>query len=128
LFFEYICFLFAGYFSVGDNNLVGSIPSSFGKLTVLRQMFLNDNKLTGTIPMELSQMNYLSILSLEHNNLIGSIPSELARLEMLNELLLSGNNFEGSIPDEICVRGLDKLQFDSTVTCGCCSAYRPPLL
>lgn len=42
-----------------QNQLTGTIPTSFGSMTGLRFLFLNDNRLNGTIPSELANMDGL---------------------------------------------------------------------
>jgi hypothetical protein len=44
---------------VGNNGLGGTIPSQFGQMRKLKELFLNDNKLVGTIPSELFQLQSL---------------------------------------------------------------------
>ena len=47
-----------------NNQLTGTIPTEFGKLTALKAMNVGNNIITGTIPMEmanLSKMQYLSL-------------------------------------------------------------------
>eukprot|EP00978_Attheya_sp_CCMP212_P003303 scaffold6819_cov51-Attheya_sp.AAC.9 len=94
------------------NNLTGPLPSAFGKLQMIAELYLDDNALTSTIPTALSSMRSLSVLSLENNEFSGPIPMEFSELRDLVELQLSGNGLEGSVPNGVCALGLEKLQVD----------------
>ena len=84
-----------------DNNLVGSIPPSFGGLLRLEHVGLIRNHLKGEIPQELGNLSNLSSLSLGGNDLTGEIPPELGNLSGLISLLLSDNNLTGTLPTEL---------------------------
>ncbi|GLJ59560.1 hypothetical protein SUGI_1514120 [Cryptomeria japonica] len=78
---------------LGYNNLEGSIPSSFGSLT-LRQLYLGHNQLSGTIPDCISKLASLNVLSLRSSGLRGNISLQLfENLTRLSQLDLSENQF-----------------------------------
>jgi Leucine-rich repeat (LRR) protein len=87
--------------SLYNNNLSGTIPSSTGNLSKLRDLELHDNQLIGSIPPELGKLSNLSFFSLGNNQLSGSIPPELGKLSNLTYLYLWGNQLSGSIPPEL---------------------------
>ena len=87
----------AGLF-LWQNQLTGSIPSTLGDLTNLRELFLGSNQLTGSIPSTLGDLTNLQGLDLGWNDLTGSIPSTLASLTSLDYLRLIANDFTGPIP------------------------------
>jgi hypothetical protein len=60
---------------LSENNLEGSIPESFSKLTVLRTLYLDNNGLWGSIPASLAELTALTSLTLYMNNLTGRIPA-----------------------------------------------------
>jgi hypothetical protein len=65
-------------------QLVGTIPTDIGLLTVLNHLELSGNRLTGSIPTEIANLGEtLTHLSLSHNNLSGTLPTELGRLSNL---------------------------------------------
>ncbi|CAI5513991.1 unnamed protein product, partial [Closterium sp. Naga37s-1] len=81
-----------------DNNLSGSIPSTFSSLSNLTELYLNDNNLSGSIPSTFSSLSNLFRLDLSRNRLIGSIPSTIGNMSSLKSLDLDDNNLSGSIP------------------------------
>jgi Leucine-rich repeat (LRR) protein len=84
-----------------NNKLSDNIPSDIGKLKRLHMMYLDKNNLSGNIPHSLGNLSMLLILILNDNDLHGSIPSSLGNCQSLNELDLSKNNLSGTIPPEI---------------------------
>lgn len=65
---------------VGNNGLGGTIPSQFGQMRKLKELFLNDNKLVGTIPSELFQLQSLRAMWVFHRLvLLGSTVSHFAQ-------------------------------------------------
>jgi hypothetical protein len=94
--------------TLGNNGLVGCIPSDIQQLSALEVLNLgNDldeprkNVLTGPIPAELGQLRALTHLFLEGSRLSGAIPSELGQLGALNYLFLNQNELSGPIPAEL---------------------------
>jgi Leucine-rich repeat (LRR) protein len=70
--------------SLKGTNRVGPIPSWIGKyLTNLVLLDLHQNQLTGTIPTTFGSMTGLRFLFLNDNRLSGTIPSELANMDGL---------------------------------------------
>lgn len=80
------------------NELSGSIPDQIGNLPALTTLYLFTNKLTGTIPATLGNVSTLSDLRLYTNQLAGEIPSQLGNLPNLQYLMLNVNKLTGSIP------------------------------
>ena len=52
------------YLRGSNNNFSGSIPSSVGLLSSLKEFWVADNQLTGSIPSEIASLTNLSKLSL----------------------------------------------------------------
>lgn len=86
---------------LGDNNLVGSIPSSLGTLSSLKELFLNHNQLSSAIPPEMANLQNLEKLYLHHNQLTGNIPSEIGNLSHLQHLILTANQLDGNLPSAL---------------------------
>ncbi|WOK96876.1 receptor-like protein kinase HSL1 [Canna indica] len=80
-------------------NLVGEIPEALGKLTELEQLDLAENSLNGSIPAALWSLKKLKSLYLFSNNLTGEI--EVTTLgSSIEEIDLSMNKLKGPIPVE----------------------------
>ncbi|MGE5400065.1 MAG: T9SS type A sorting domain-containing protein [Ignavibacteriales bacterium] len=80
------------------NNVADTIPSSFGKLTGLKELNLNYNYVSA-LPEELGTLVNLQKLSLR-NNQLSRIPSGMTLLSSLIELDLSGN-YLAQLPDSL---------------------------
>jgi len=89
------------YISLGNNQLIGSIPSELGSFSRLRNLYLGENQLSGSIPPELGSLSNLMFLFLYSNQLSGSIPAALGSLSSLQTLYLGENQLSGSIPPEL---------------------------
>ena len=87
--------------SLGNNNLIGSLPPALGQLVNLEVLDLNTNQLAGIIPSDLGDLVNLTWLQLRDNQLIGRIPAELGQLSNLVRLDLGNNHLAGSIPTEL---------------------------
>ena len=106
--------------ALGNNQLIGNIPTEIGNFSSLQYLNLSNNQLTGEIPSELLSLDNLQYLSLENNDLApGEIPVELASLSNLQQLYLGGNNFNGEIPVELAsLSNLQQLHLDSNELTG----------
>ncbi|XP_077217378.1 receptor kinase-like protein Xa21 [Tasmannia lanceolata] len=95
---------------LGYNYITGTIPHSIGELCRLLQLYLSINMLSGQIPSSIANLTQLIVLSLEQNNLQGSIPANLGNCQNLKQLMLAQNNLNGTIPTEvICLSSLPEL-------------------
>ncbi|KAL2488455.1 putative LRR receptor-like serine/threonine-protein kinase [Forsythia ovata] len=79
-----------------ENQISGSIPTSFANLSNAKHFHMNNNSLSGQIPPELSRLPNLVHLLLDNNNLTGYLPPELSDMPSLLILQLDNNNFDGS--------------------------------
>jgi hypothetical protein len=61
---------------------------------------LSRNKLTGTLPTQLGRMTGLRQVWLQDNDLTGPIPTELGRITQMYQLLMNLNGFSGTIPTQ----------------------------
>ena len=86
--------------SLGQNNLVGTLPAALGNLDQMVYLVLQVNKLRGSIP-DLSSLTNLVWLYLDNNQLSGSIPASLGDLTNLTILQMWGNKLTGEVPEEL---------------------------
>ncbi|KAL6143601.1 hypothetical protein ACLB2K_054296 [Fragaria x ananassa] len=101
------------------NQIMGSIPPSFGELVSLAGLNLSSNMLQGQIPTTIGQIRDLEHLSLSGNNLTGVIPASLGQLYSLHVLELSRNSLTGEIPkDLVSLRNLRVLLLDKNKLSG----------
>ena len=90
------------YLDLGENNLVGTIPTELGNLRELDTLYLYENELSGTIPTELGSLTRMEVLELDHNQLSGTIPTELLNSNIpYFQLYLNNNELSGTIPTEL---------------------------
>ena len=82
---------------IGDEGISGSIPSSFGNLTELRDLSISGTSVSGPIPFCLSSLKKLEILGLDGNLLTGNIPLFLRDLPALYNFGFSQNCMDGKI-------------------------------
>ncbi len=69
-----------------------------GNISNLTKLILSYNNLTGTIPPNFAKLTKLRQLSLDHNNLVGEIPEAIYRsLIRASGLDFSYNNLSGHI-------------------------------
>ena len=62
---------------LANNQLSGSIPSSFGSLSDLTGLYVSGNQLSGSIPSSFGSLSSLKYVELDNNRLSGSIPSSI---------------------------------------------------
>lgn len=78
------------------NNLTGHIPRNiFDYLPRLKGLYLSWNQLSGRFPIGVFNCQDLEALSISDNNLEGIAPEEIGNLTKLNILSIGYNNFEG---------------------------------
>lgn len=87
--------------SLGNNNLVGTIPSTLVNAAYIEILKLNDNSISGTIPSDIGTMLNLTTLYLYNNQLTGEIPSTIGGCYKLDRLHLYNNELSGAIPESI---------------------------
>lgn len=66
--------------------LYGTLPTTLGELTQLRDVYLDRNRFSGTIPTEVGYLSRLSArFSLWENHINGTIPTEIAALSTVGK-------------------------------------------
>ncbi|KPA77975.1 surface membrane protein gp46-like protein, partial [Leptomonas pyrrhocoris] len=79
------------------SNLIGTLPSTWGKLTKMQNFQLIGNNLEGTLPAEWSEMTGLAQIRMSRNNLTGTLPEQWSRLKVLT-VIVSRNHLTGTLP------------------------------
>lgn len=87
--------------SLSQNQIYGTIPSSFYELSSLDTLDLRSNRISGTISERIGDLRFLQNLYLDNNTLVGSIPSTLANPQQLKEIWLNHNQLSGTIPIQL---------------------------
>ncbi|KAK9683822.1 hypothetical protein RND81_10G167200 [Saponaria officinalis] len=78
-----------------------NLPEEFGKLKILKLLWMSRCNLKGEIPKSFGNLSSLEHLDLVGNNLVGEIPSGLFLLKNLSYFYLYKNNLSGGIPSKI---------------------------
>lgn len=84
--------------TIGENSIVGDIPSSIVKLTKLVKIGLLNTGINGQLPIALGEMTSLKSLivtSVTGSFLNGLIPESICLLDSLEELILKNNALTG---------------------------------
>ncbi len=101
---------------LGNNNLIGNLPSNLRDLTKLTSLMVQANKLTGPLP-SISGMQYLSRFLVGANELTGPIPA-LTQLPALTEFLVAQNQLTGAIPTLTGLPALREVRVESNQLSG----------
>lgn len=101
-----------------SNYLTSTIPDELGKLTQLRELFLDDNELTGIIPPELGQLANATYIALAENHLSGVIPTAFGKLTSLERLDLQFNTLVGEVPAQLSSTPLAKIKLEGNTFTG----------
>lgn len=81
-------------FSLYDNLLEGTIPSSLGALSEVNYFALSTNKLSGNIPLTLgSTFTKCKYFDVRYNFLNGSFPPGMSNMTKLTHLVFANNEF-----------------------------------
>nr|POF18764.1 lrr receptor-like serine/threonine-protein kinase gso2 [Quercus suber] len=116
------------YLQLSNNSFTGSLPSSFGNMSLLDILDVSLNSFSGEVPKDsfvgcsglsilvlsnnyfdghldwvpLSNLTGLSILKINHNQFSGAISNKLPNFWISNLLDVSNNKMSGRIPTWIC--------------------------
>ncbi|KAF3431799.1 hypothetical protein FNV43_RR26535 [Rhamnella rubrinervis] len=100
---------------LGDNQIRGPLPNSFGNMTSLENIKLQDNQIEGEIPKSFGSLCNLRSLYLSNNNLSGTLDNLIGSqvscsdqnqlggpvFPALEELYLNDNLLEGPLPNSL---------------------------
>ncbi|KPA73256.1 putative GP46-like surface antigen [Leptomonas pyrrhocoris] len=85
---------------VKGNALTGPLPADWSGMSALQTLHMEDNRIEGVLPADWANMTMLKYLYLQNNSLTGSLPGAWSGLAALQELYLSSNRLEGSLPGQ----------------------------
>jgi len=80
-----------------NNHISGTLPS-LDSLTRVEAFSIEDNEINGTIPSSISKLESLTSLTLSNNDLEGTLPNGISKLTKLYELKIDGNDISGTVP------------------------------
>ena len=80
-----------------ENQLQGTIPTTFTKSCQLTTFNLNNNHMEGSIPLALANCELLQILDLGNNKISDTFPPWLVTLRKLQVLVLRSNRLHGML-------------------------------
>ncbi|GJV33466.1 putative leucine-rich repeat protein [Tanacetum coccineum] len=89
------------------NKISGSLPD-FTTFTALKELHLKGNEMQGTFPEKFEKISNIFILDLADNQICGLLP-DLSTLSSLRELYFERNRLEGALAERIM--SLSELQF-----------------
>jgi hypothetical protein len=69
---------------------------------ITAHLYLYSNKLSGTIPTTMGQLTNLKELVIDQNEFVGALPEELSSLTNLVTMFVFENKFNGTMPEPIC--------------------------
>ncbi|KAL7700847.1 Leucine Rich Repeat/Leucine rich repeat [Lotmaria passim] len=84
--------------TLSNNQLTGTLPASWARLSNIKVIGLFGNSLTGTLPWQWAQLPSLVTLTLGYNKLSGTLPSMWSEMTSLTGLYLHFNAFSGRLP------------------------------
>lgn len=87
------------FLNLSHNRLKGRLPTSIGRLELMRNLDLSHNQLGFNLPGSLGNVRLLERLKLQKNRFTGKIPDGFLMLRELKELDLSDNLLVGQIPN-----------------------------
>ncbi|XP_047319033.1 leucine-rich repeat receptor-like serine/threonine-protein kinase BAM3 [Impatiens glandulifera] len=90
-----------GLLNLSNNRLSGSLPTSIGNFSSLKNLLLSENRLSGILPSEIGRLTNILKIDISRNNLSGGIPPEIGNCVCLTYLDLSQNHLSGPIPSQI---------------------------
>ncbi|KAE8714316.1 hypothetical protein F3Y22_tig00110198pilonHSYRG00168 [Hibiscus syriacus] len=97
------------YLNLGSNNLTGGIPGELQHARGLRFLDISQNQFDGPFPSVVHKFEKITVIDMRNTKFSGEIPQFIGDLEDLRVFVLEYNLFNGSIPEEICA--LENLQF-----------------
>jgi len=104
-----------------NNNLAGSLPMEFGKMSdKMESMNFSQNNIGGNIPESIGlEMDKLTRIRFSKNNFSGSLPQSFSNLSNLEFMQLYENILTGSV-DFMCGIAMDRLDVECyEIECTC---------
>ncbi|KAH0749904.1 hypothetical protein KY290_029136 [Solanum tuberosum] len=87
---------------LANNNLVGCVPVSIGKMVRLNELLLLNNKFHSCLPNEIGMLKNVTVFDISYNEMMGTLPDSIGGVMSLEQLNLGHNMFSGMISSNIC--------------------------
>ena len=81
-----------------ENLFNGTLSSSLGQLTKVKELMVSRTQLSGTIPSEIGHLTALENLEMYGNKFTGVLPNSLGECTTLKRIDLFNNALNGTIP------------------------------
>eukprot|EP00257_Ricinus_communis_P022913 XP_015582775.1 putative receptor-like protein 8 [Ricinus communis] len=87
----------------------GIIPSSFGNMSLLKNLDLSNNQFSSCIPSSFENLSSLENLDLSNNQISGIIPNWIGNMPSLFILTLSDNDISGNLPSNFSLSSISEI-------------------
>ena len=86
-----------------NEGLIGTLPTTLGKMKQMKYIMMEETGITGSIPSEIGEMSCMRVLSTSGTRFSKgtTIPTEIANMKELTALLIGFSGVEGTIPSEM---------------------------
>ncbi|KAG6600679.1 LRR receptor-like serine/threonine-protein kinase HSL2 [Cucurbita argyrosperma subsp. argyrosperma] len=97
---------------ISTANLTGPIPGSIGKLAMLTNLDLTFNSISGPLPDSIGGLRSIKSIQLYNNRISGELPESIGNWTSLSRLDLSQNSLTGKLPDKFAAIPLEILHLN----------------
>lgn len=105
--------------NVTRNGLSGTLPSSFGKWSALREFDVSHNNLSVTLPPEYSQWSGVYQLYVSNNSLSGTLPAAYASWRsVISRVMVDHNMLSGTLPSSYGTWDIQSIELSNNMFSG----------